>query len=91
MEQSRAGLDGLLSCHLDRPHPRVLEECEVRLGKAARKGLSCDLGTHASLVPEPGKVGGHMQWAGSLGKTVAGRAGSWGRVDTGSGRVIGGM
>lgn len=68
MEQSRAGLDGLVSCHLDRPNPRVLEECEVRLGKAASKGLSCDLGTQASLVPEPGKAGGHMQWAGSLGR-----------------------
>lgn len=48
------GLDGLISCHLDRPNPRVLEECEVRLGKAAGKGPACDLGTQASLVPDQG-------------------------------------
>lgn len=29
--------DGLVSCHLDRPTPRVLEECAVRLGKGCHQ------------------------------------------------------
>lgn len=63
------GLDGLLFLYLDRLNPRILEECEVRLGKAASKGLACDFGAQASLVPEPRKGGGgHMVWVGSLGR-----------------------
>lgn len=29
--------DGLVSCHLGRPNIRVLEECEVRLGKGCHQ------------------------------------------------------